>query len=1426
FPYFGWNFKVDQLDIEESRFQFENFADTVMTVNSLNVNDMDFQKMNLNLEDFNWNEEQLTATISNLSTKEKNGLELQKLSLGLEATPTKIKIDQLNLQLNNSHLENNTELQFERFDQLVSDFDNITFTTQFSKTKIASDDLKLLAVAIGELPVLDLSKNRNIILDGKLKGSLQKWRAESFRLTVGNSLLLSLSGMVENTLDVDQLGFNLQLKELSTSYEKVMAITKGLKLPIGLKEFGEVKLTGDLQGELKDITVNDLALETSANTGFDITGTIKGLPNMDQLDLNLNIEEIHTQASDLNAFAENGLPPMMDSLGVISYKGKFDGSITTFDLNGILETKLGILESDLYMDFVKDYSTAEYNGEVKLEEFQLGKLLGDSLGVGTVSLNGEIQGEGFNIDSLNAAMKVNVEHIEYQNYDYKDIRVNGLLETGVFTGALDLEDQNAAIDFDGKLSFNTEKPVYEFTLLVDTLNLEKLNLVNDRLSIQAKMDMNFSGLRVNDFQGQMSLTEIALESGDKNFETDSLLIYTDDKSKNDRKLLLRSSFLEGEIAGDYDFDQLPDLMLAYINEYFPLEDLLTRKQQRVNFKDVEKPQNFNFRFDLLDSKPVIVFVPGLDAVEAVRLSGSFNSKEKKLDINANVKELLYADFSAEEINFTSKGNDVRLRNKLSISSIEGTNGMNLPDFELRNNMLNDSMYINLDIANDTSDQVLNIAAVMNPKSEGYRLEFNEEMVANNNEWLISDGNYIDFTKEWLDINELIFSYNEQSFGLHSVGDDRKEGIPPTEIIFQNFQIKEFSKLLNLEGTSFSGELNGDLKVVDPLDKIYYTADLQVDDLALNEDPVGVLSIDLEQPRNSTVINVNASLQGNNNDLKIGGDYNIASQEYNVDADLNAVELRLIDPFVIGIFGESTGAVNGKISLRGTPQKPDLNGALNLNKVSTIIDFTKARYTINEGVVNLSNTEIDLGELTLRDANDNTAQLNGYISHDFFADLVLFLQVDTKRFQFLNTEASDNELFHGKLFLDASASVNGPVEEPLIEVRAKTLENSELNVSAFATNENFLEENYIIFGNPKTYQEDTTNQIAYEIQNALPVEVRLNLELTDEAIFRVIVDPVTGDQLECRGNSDLLINLLPSGQVDIFGTYVIQKGKYQFSYTDVVRREFEIVQGSSVAFNGDPLNARFDVTAKYATKATPYELITNESTLTDTEITAAQRRQLVEVLMKMDGDLADPQLSFDIDLPESEGSVVSSEIQRKLAELRNNKSELNKQVFGLLLLNSFIVSNASSGFGSAGESAVLGSVSKFIGKQLNKLADKYIKGVEINFDLNSYKSEYANDGDGATVTELGIGVTKEFNDRLSLKAGGNLDLNASSQSSGFSQIAGDFVLEYKLTESGNYLLKVFRRSDYDVLNEENSVRTGAGFSVKKSFGGKSKKKKRK
>jgi len=1423
FPYFDWDIKIDNLNIEETNIILKQ-KNAIKKAGILNPNDLALKNIQLNIDNFLWEKERLKTEIKSIQIQEKSGFQLKDFGVAINMNPNEILLENLNLKTPNSQVKNTTQLRFNNFNDLVNDFNNIAFTTSFSQTKIGSNDLEHLVSTIGEIPFLNLTTNRFIKLDGKISGTLDKFTAQSLNAEVENALVLKLNGKVENVTNVEKLNLEITLEELSTSYEKATSILKDIELPEGLKSFGVFNLNGKINGQLADLKVEQLVLATDANTGFDISGNILGLPEVENLNLDLTIEKLFTIADDLNGFAENGLPEILDSLGKISYQGKFDGTLTKFDLAGKLNTALGILESDIFMNFNEDYSSADYKGDIRLNAFQLGKLLGDSLQIGEVTLQAELKGDGFAVDSLNAELKLNVEDLEYANYNYKDVLVDGLLQEGVFTGKLDLKDPNATVDFDGKVSLNSAQPVYQFTMLVDTLNLQKLNLVEDELSFHAKLDMNFSGKKLNDFDGEMNITEIFIKNKEEKFQTDSLQIESNNVSLNNRKLTVKSSFLSGEVEGDYDFDQMPDLILAYINDYFPLETMLTPEQQMVKFQDLEKPQNFELLFDVKDATPISVFVPQLEFMENARLTATFNSPEKIMDFKVAIQKIMFSGIRAETINLSSTGDADQLDNTLTINDIEVSNGVNIPQAIFRNKMLNDSMYLNLEVENDTIDKLINLAAVMNNSTEGYRLIFDKNMIANNKKWTIDEQNRIDFGTDFLKINELIFSYENQSLGIHSLDGKSSEAVKPIEISFENFQIKELSKIANIENTSFSGELNGGLRIIDPFENLHYTADLSIPNVVLNEESVGALSIDLDNPINTQDINVNVLLKGTENNMNISGDYNITSTQYNVNADIASLQLRLIDPIMIGVFGESKGTINGKFSLRGTPDKPNLNGEINMNKISTVIEFTKTRYAVNEGKVTFNNQEINLGSLQLIDRRNDKASLSGKITHDFFADLRLDLNMNTNRFTFLNTESSDNELFYGKLFLSATANIQGVVEQPVIEVKARTLEGSELNVSAFSEEDSFLEENFIIFGNPETYQKESEEKgtVVYEVENALPAEVRLNLELTDEAIFRVIVDPVTGDLLECRGNSDMLINLQPSGKVDIFGSYIIKSGKYRFSYTDVVKRNFEIVEGSSVAFNGDPLNARFNVTAKYTTKATPYELVSNETTLSESETNTAQKRQDVDVLMKMVGNIADPKLTFDIELPESEGTVLSSEIQRKLVELRNNQNELNKQVFGLLLFNGFIVSSGSADFADAGETVVLGSVSKFVSKQLNNLADKYIKGVQINFDVNSYKSQYANEGAGATVTELGIGVTKQFNDRLSLKAGGNFDLNSTSQSSGFSQVVGDFVLQYKLTKSGNYLLKAFRKSDFDVLNEENSVKTGVGISTSKSFGGKKKK----
>ena len=203
---------------------------------------------------------------------------------------------------------------------------------------------------------------------------------------------------------------------------------------------------------------------------------------------------------------------------------------------------------------------------------------------------------------------------------------------------------------------------------------------------------------------------------------------------------------------------------------------------------------------------------------------------------------------------------------------------------------------------------------------------------------------------------------------------------------------------------------------------------------------------------------------------------------------------------------------------------------------------------------------------------------------------------------------------------------------------------------------------------------------------------------------------------------------------------------------------------------------------------------------------------------IDGNLTEPVISFDIALPQTQGGAVDNLVARKLAALRDEPTELNKQVFGLLFFNSFIQSETGTGLANVGENAALKSVSGLISNQLNQLANRFVKGVDLTLGFDSYKTAGQ---DASTVSELQVGLSKQlFNNRLTIQVGGNFKLDNSQESAmqngGYSSIAGDFVLEYKLNERGNYLLKVFHKSDYNALLGGNTNKTGVGLIYRKSY----------
>jgi hypothetical protein len=230
------------------------------------------------------------------------------------------------------------------------------------------------------------------------------------------------------------------------------------------------------------------------------------------------------------------------------------------------------------------------------------------------------------------------------------------------------------------------------------------------------------------------------------------------------------------------------------------------------------------------------------------------------------------------------------------------------------------------------------------------------------------------------------------------------------------------------------------------------------------------------------------------------------------------------------------------------------------------------------------------------------------------------------------------------------------------------------------------------------------------------------------------------------------------------------------------------------------------------------LIQDQITAATTDLRYRQRLPF-EVRLHMTGPLLKPELSFDISLPPESSVYIDNEIagqvEMRLSQLKAEPSELNKQVFALLLLNRFVAENPFASASGAINANTLArqSVSKLLTEQLNNLADNLINGVDLNFDLVS--TEDYTSGSMQNKTDLNVGVSKRLlNDRLNVSVGTNFELEGGRKTTesgtAGSSTSPNVSVEYFLTQNGAYLIRAYRRNEYEGIVEGYVVETGVGF----------------
>jgi hypothetical protein len=114
--------------------------------------------------------------------------------------------------------------------------------------------------------------------------------------------------------------------------------------------------------------------------------------------------------------------------------------------------------------------------------------------------------------------------------------------------------------------------------------------------------------------------------------------------------------------------------------------------------------------------------------------------------------------------------------------------------------------------------------------------------------------------------------------------------------------------------------------------------------------------------------------------------------------------------------------------------------------------------------------------------------------------------------------------------------------------------------------------------------------------------------------------------------------------------------------------------------------------------------------------------------------------------------------------------------------------------------------------LNNLASDLIKGVDLNFDLES--SEDYSTGTQNTRTDLNVDISKKLlNDRLKVSVGSNFGLEGEArQNENMTNIAGDVTVDYSLSKDGRYMLRAYRKNEYQVALQGQIIETGLGFII--------------
>ena len=1079
------------------------------------------------------------------------------------------------------------------------------------------------------------------------------------------------------------------------------------------------------------------------------------------------------------------LPLNLKKLGQFNLVGKTELTTKFIDADFTMRTALGNVKSNFVMQSIDFIDKVSYVGNVILDQFDLGTFVSEK-DLGMVSLDFAIDGIGFTEKFLNTKINGKVSKLDFNNYSYSNIEVNGNFKMPIYQGKVSVADPNLNMTFDGLIDWSKKENRFDFNIAIDNANLNKLQFTNDSISIlKGDIIVQASGNSVDNLSGNVFVNRTTYTNSKSTYYFDDFAINSSFDPANKRTITVNSpDIVEGKIEGKYKFNQLQQLIENSLGSLY------------ANYKPnkVEKGQFLNFDFSI-NNKIVEVLFPKVSIGSNTKVSGTINSDKNEFKLNFNSPQIVASENTLDNVRVNVDNKNPLYNAFIEMDSIK-SKYYKIRDFSLINVTMKDSLFVRTEFkgGNKGEDYFnLNLYHTINKENKNVVGISKSEIKFKDYLWFLNENdtqdNRIVFDKDLKEftIEDIVLSHENQRIEL--LGTLRGSKYKDLKLSFKDVNLNKITPEDDL--FVFDGNINGAVNFKQDNAVYRPTASLVIDQLQLNKTNLGMLQFDIEGDQSLSNFAISSTITNNGfESFNAGGNLAIQNNETLLDLRVKFDEFKLATLSSVGgeILTNIRGLVSGNATIQGNVNSPEINGRLYLDKAGMSIPYIGVDYELApRTIVDVTDEKFLFRNNSLTDTKYATkGLLNGNIEHKNFSNWKLDLAVASKRFLALDTKDKEDAAYFGTAFINGSATINGLTNNLKIVVDAKSEKGTSIKIP-INNSESVSENSFLHFVTAKE-KFNLQKGIIEKVRDYNGLELEFDFNITPDAEVEVILDRTSGHGMKGKGNGSLLFKINTLGKFNMWGDFQAYEGTYNFRTTGINKR-FTVKKGGSISWDGNPLKAQLNLEAVYKTTANPSLLIDNSS---------FNKKVPVEVVIGIRGDLMSPDPDFNIEFP-TVSSVLKSEIQTKLYD----KEVRQTQALYLLSTGSFLSSEGMSQSDLSG--SLFETATGLLGNVIKSEDEKFNVGINVV----GADRRLGKETDG----RFEASISSKINERITINGKFGVPFGGINQTA----FIGNVELLWRLNEEGTLNGRIFNKeNDVNYIGQGIGYTQGLGFTYEVDF----------